>query len=42
MKASKFQFVDDIDGMTENTPAPIKAGEDGLYDPPMPGVTVEV
>ena len=42
MKASKFQFVDDIDGMTENTPAPIKADEDGLYDPPMPGVTVEV
>ena len=42
MKASKFQFVEDIDGMTENTPAPIKAGDDGLYEPPMPGVTVEV
>ena len=42
MKTSQFQFIENIDAMTETTPAPIKAGEDGLYEPPMPGVTVEV
>jgi predicted dehydrogenase len=39
---SDFQFVDDIDGMTLDTPAPIKANADGRYDPPLPGVTDEI
>jgi len=39
---SKFQFIEDIDGMTFDTPAPIHAGPDGIYPPPQPGITKEV
>ncbi len=39
---SQFQFVADIDSLTFDTPAPIKAGPDGRYDPPQPGITVEI
>jgi len=36
-----FQFVKDIDNMTFETPAPIKAGPDGIYAAPQPGITKE-
>lgn len=39
---SDFQFVDDIDNMTFDTPAPLKAGPDGIYAAPLPGVTDEI
>jgi len=42
MKTSDFQFVDGIDTMTLETAPPVKANPDGSYDPPMPGITVEV
>ena len=40
--ASDFRFVQDIDGMTFDTKAPIHAGPDGLYAAPQPGITTEV
>jgi predicted dehydrogenase len=39
---SNFQFVKDIDNMTFETPAPIKAGPNGIYAAPQPGITKEV
>ena len=39
--ASEFQFVEDIDGMTLETPAPIHEGPDGIYPAPRPGSTRE-
>jgi predicted dehydrogenase len=39
---SEFQFVQDIDNMTFDTPAPIQEGPDGLYPAPQPGITKEV
>ena len=36
-----FQFVEDIDNMTFDTPAPIQAGPEGIYAPPQPGITKE-
>jgi predicted dehydrogenase len=39
---SDFQFVKDIDNMTFDTPAPIKAGPDGIYAAPQPGITKEI
>jgi hypothetical protein len=39
---SEFQFVEDIDNLTFETPAPIHAGSDGIYAPPQPGITKEV
>ena len=42
MLASDFRFVDDIDAMTFDTPAPIRAGTDGVYAAPLPGITVEI
>jgi predicted dehydrogenase len=39
---SDFQFVKDIDNMTFDTSAPIKAGPDGIYAAPQPGITKEV
>lgn len=39
---SDFQFVKDIDNMTFDTPVPIKAGPDGIYAAPQPGITKEV
>ena len=38
---SNFQYVKDIDKMTFDTPAPIKAGPGGLYAAPQPGRTKE-
>jgi len=42
MLASKFQFVEDIDSLTFDTPAPIKADDNGIYAAPIPGITKEV
>jgi hypothetical protein len=42
MMASQFQFVESIDEMGMDTPAPIHAGPDGIYEAPKPGITVEV
>lgn len=42
VKNSDFQFVENIDDMSFDTPAPIKEGPDGLYEPPQPGITVEI
>jgi len=39
---SDFQFVEDIDHMTFDTPAPIHEGPDGIYPAPQPGLTKEV
>ena len=39
---SDFKFVEDIDRMTFDTPAPIKAGPNGIYAPPQPGITTEI
>jgi predicted dehydrogenase len=39
---SNFQYVADIDRMTFDTPAPIKAGPDGIYQPPLPGECKEI
>lgn len=39
---SQFQYIADIDNLTFDTPAPIKAGPDGIYAPPLPGVTKEL
>lgn len=36
-----FQFVEDIDNMTFDTPAPIHDGQDGIYAAPQPGITKE-
>jgi predicted dehydrogenase len=39
---SKFEYVSNIDQMTFDTPPPIKAGPDGTYEAPLPGVWKEV
>jgi hypothetical protein len=39
---SDFQFVEDIDNMTFESPAPIHEGPDGIYPAPQPGITKEV
>jgi len=39
---SNFQFVNDIDNMTFETPAPIHSGPNGIYPAPQPGITKEV
>ena len=39
---SNFQFVEDIDNMTFDSPAPIHAGPDGIYSAPQPGMTKEI
>ncbi len=39
---SNFQYVKDIDHMTLDTPAPIKAGPDGIYAAPQPGRAKEI
>ncbi|MBN2271903.1 MAG: Gfo/Idh/MocA family oxidoreductase [Sedimentisphaerales bacterium] len=38
---SNFQFVEDIDNMTFDTPAPIHDDPEGIYAPPQPGITKE-
>jgi predicted dehydrogenase len=42
MMKSDFQFVENIDAMTLDTPAPIHPGPDGIYPCPQPGRTKEV
>jgi predicted dehydrogenase len=42
MLQSDFQYVEDIDAMTFDSPAPLQAGPDGIYAPPLPGITREV
>jgi len=39
---SDFEFIADIDNMSENTPAPLQAGPDGIYAAPQPGLTKEI
>ncbi|MCP4257223.1 MAG: Gfo/Idh/MocA family oxidoreductase [Planctomycetes bacterium] len=39
---SDFQFIEDIDNMTFDTPAPIHAGPGGIYPAPQPGISKEV
>jgi predicted dehydrogenase len=41
MMKSNFQYVPNIDQMTFETPAPLRAGPDGLYACPLPGSTDE-
>jgi predicted dehydrogenase len=38
---SDYQFVEDIDTMTFDSPAPIHSNPDGIYPPPQPGITKE-
>ena len=38
---SNFQFVENIDDLDFNTPAPIHEGPDGIYPAPQPGLTRE-
>jgi predicted dehydrogenase len=42
VKGSNFEFLKDIDHITADTPAPIKAAPDGTYAAPQPGITVEI
>jgi predicted dehydrogenase len=37
----EFRFVEDIDNMTFQTPAPVHAGPDGIYPAPQPGISKE-
>ena len=39
---SSFEYVKDIDRMTFDTPAPVKAGPDGIYPAPLPGMCKEI
>ena len=39
---SEFEFAADIDNMTFDSPAPIRALPDGIYAPPQPGITKEI
>ena len=38
---SEYQFVPDIDHLTFDSSPPAKAGPDGLYAAPQPGITQE-
>lgn len=40
--ASNFEFINDIDHMTFETPAPIHDDASGLYPAPQPGITQEI
>ena len=39
---SNYQFVQDIDHLNFDTPAPIHEGPDGIYPCPQPGITQEI
>jgi predicted dehydrogenase len=39
---SNFEYVKDIDRMAFDTPAPVKAGPDGIYPAPVPGMCQEI
>ena len=38
----EFQFVQDIDNLTFDSPAPITCGPNGIYAAPQPGISKEV
>ncbi|MEY2428812.1 MAG: hypothetical protein QOJ40_1697 [Verrucomicrobiota bacterium] len=38
---SDHEFAPDVDKLTMNSPAPVKAGPDGKYPVPMPGITTK-
>lgn len=40
--ASNFQFCSNVDELTANSPAPVRANAQGAYPAPIPGKTVEV
>ncbi len=40
--ASEFRYVADPDALTFDSPPPVKADANGLYAPPLPGVTKEI
>jgi predicted dehydrogenase len=40
--ASKFQFCPNVDELTANSPAPVRADAQGRYPAPIPGKTVEI
>jgi predicted dehydrogenase len=39
---SDFQYIDDIDNLSFDTPAPIHDGPDGIYPCPQPGISEEL
>lgn len=39
---SNFQFCNDLDHLTENSPPPVKADQDGQFPVPIPGIWTEV
>ncbi len=39
---SNFQYVKDIDNFSFDSPPPVKAGPDGIYPCPQPGITREI
>lgn len=39
---STFQYVEDIDHLTFDTPAPLEEGPDGVYPCPLPGTSKEI
>jgi predicted dehydrogenase len=40
--ASKFRFCSNVGGLTEDSPAPVQADEDGRYPAPIPGSWTEI
>ncbi len=40
--ASDFQFCPNVDALTQDSPAPVKADAKGHFPAPIPGVTVEI
>jgi hypothetical protein len=38
MLNDELEFAPEVDGMTMDTPAPVRAGPDGLYPAPQPGM----
>ena len=42
MMASRFQFCDYLDDLSFDSPAPVKANDDGQFPVPVPGVWNEL
>ncbi len=42
MMNSEFQFYENLDTLTENSPPPVKADENDQFPPPVPGQWKEV
>ncbi len=40
--ASDFQFYADVDKLTDDSPAPVQADDQGRYPAPVPGEWVEI